>query len=1094
MRRLLFILLCSFTFNLYGQNIDQLEIQLPAKQMRLDSIFAVMRTQQELVFSYSNNLPMTTKVHFDKTHLPVIEIIKSISTQCELNYAIQGRKVMLYLKKKKLPISGMVTDPVTGEPISGTTIRVKGSNHGTTTGENGIYRLNLEEGEYVLTFTNIGYEVEERRILLLSDTQLNVPLKASTTNLNEVRITKQRNFWRNLEVGRNISTIYSKKIESLNSNNAADVLQASIPGVWSTQASGAPGDHQKVKIRGINSIFGCTDPLYIIDGVAVPIVNMHSLGIADLNIHDIESITVLKDASSCAIYGYQGGNGVVIIDTKRANEKHISFSSKFGVQRVPKKLDLMNTKDFLSTLDSAYKYIHSPIRRYYPAYNDSMCSTDWQNAVFRDGIIHEYQLSGSDKIGKTNFYISGNYWSHEGIVVNSNYRKYTVSAKISRNITDHFSLELNTRNSVQINKNNLDTYNGNNNIIEGINKSPLLNCTPDTFYQSPFPDYAKAYNVQIQDVNRTYQDYYLADGRSKVSTDSILLSNANTLDIASNTFDLRAKYTFNSHLYLNAASSVTLRRNIFRTDNKVVQSYWSQPAYPAFMKSNEKYLLLNQQFNLNYNKTIKKHEFQLSIGYRNYLDNARWRLDSLHYQNYGQISNTFLKNSLAINSQHGSTLRQIQSFSGVLNYNYHQKYFLSLVANYEALDVAKTIHYNALYPSGSVKWDLSKEFLLNKINWLDELSVFANWGRAGNMPLNALATDVYNDYKYYLGDTLVDGRAVTQFANHYMKPEMIEESNLGANLSLFNNRVRISADQYTKTSKNLIMIRNIPYYYGGGRMMINIGEVSNKGQELNVEMDLVSTKNVNWSTSFAISTNQLKVKDIGEESQLEFYNSDALIPQFEIKENEELGVIMGYQYIGPWTTEDAKKKDKHYANSMGGKYLNNDTLNTSLNDKDMVKLGKTLPDYTWHFQNSFTYKNISLDMLFYGVMGVSKYNATKASTFMAATNRETTLFTTSKTDKSLTNANFYKSSYFVEDASFIRLKQITLAYAIPKKLFKVADLNVALSVENPITWTKYSGYDPEATIYTDNSFSDYAVDRGAYPNPQSVYLTLKLDL
>jgi TonB-linked SusC/RagA family outer membrane protein len=1001
---------------------------------------------------------------------------------------------MLYQKAKKHTIYGFVRDNITGEPIPGVYIRLKDQNFGTATDEKGNYTIHLKEGDYALLYSIVGYESVEKQITISNDTELDVELKASNIRLNEVNVTRQRNFWRNIEVGRNINTIDSKKIESLNANNAADILQASIPGVWSTQSSGAPGDHQKVKIRGINSIFGCTDPLYIIDGVAVPIVNLHSLGIADLNIHDIETITVLKDASSCAIYGYQGGNGVVIIDTKRANDKHISFSTKFGIQRVPRKYDLMNTRDFLSALDSAYTNIYSGYKQYYPAYNDSLCNTDWQDAVFRDGIINEYQLSGSGKIGKTNFYISGNHWSHEGIIENSNYRKYTASAKLSRNINDKFSVELNTRNSIQLNKNNLDTYNGNNIIIEGINKSPLLKCTPDSFYQSPFPTYAYVNGIQRRDVRRTYYDYYLADGRSKVPTDSILLSNANSLEIASNTFDLRAKYTFTDYLFMNFASSVTWRKNLYQTDNKVVQTYYLHSIEPDFMRSKENFLLLNQQINLNYNKTIEKHEFQMTIGYRNYLDNARWRLDSVFYGRTWDVSNIFLKNSLAINSQHGSTLRQIQSISGVLNYNYHQKYFISLVANYEALDVAKTIHYNAIFPSGSVKWDLSQEFLLNKIKWLDELSVFANWGRVGNMPLNALATDVYSDYKYNLGDTLVNGRAVTQFANHYMKPEIITESNIGANMSLFNNRVRLSADHYTKTSKNLIMIRNIPYYYGGGRMMINIAEVSNTGTELNMEIDIVSTKNVTWSTSFAISTNQLKVKEIGEEDQLEFYNDDALIPQFEIKENEELGVIMGYQYLGTWTKDDTKKKDKRYFNSEGGKYLNHDTLNIGLNEKDMVKLGKTLPDYTWHLQNSFTYKNISLDMLFYGVMGVSKYNATKASTYMAATNRETTLFLKSKTDRSLTNKTFYRTSYFVEDASFIRLKQITLAYTVPKKLFKVADLKVALSLENPLTWTKYSGYDPEATIYTDNSFSDYAVDRGAYPNPKSVYFTLKLDL
>lgn len=275
--------------------------------------------------------------------------------------------------------------------------------------------------------------------------------------------------------------------------------------------------------------------------------------------------------------------------------------------------------------------------------------------------------------------------------------------------------------------------------------------------------------------------------------------------------------------------------------------------------------------------------------------------------------------------------------------------------------------------------------------------------------------------------------------------------------------------------------------------MINIAKVTNEGKELNLDLDIVNTRNVQWSTSFGISTNKLRVNEIGEEDQLEFYNDDLLIPQFEIKKNEELGVIIGYQYLGDYTAEDKASKDKRYVNSGGGKYLNKDTLNTILNKKDMVKLGKTLPDYTWHLQNSFSFKSISLNFLWYGVMGVSKYNGTKASTFMGATNRET-LHILSKTNKSITNKNFYRSSYFVEDASFVRLKQVTLAYALPKKLFKAADMSLALSLENFITLTHYTGYDPEATIATDNSFSDYAVDRGAYPNPKSVYLTLKLDL
>ena len=881
---------------------------------------------------------------------------------------------------------------------------------------------------------------------------MNVNLRPANNELDEVKVTSQRNFWQNLETGRNITTLDSKKIELLNTNNAADILQATIPGVWSTQTSGAPGDHQKVKIRGINSIFGCTDPLYIIDGVAVPIVNLHSLGIADLNIYDIESITVLKDASSNAIYGYQGGNGVIIIDTRHGSEKHISFSTKIGIQHVPKRYDLMNTKDFLTAMDSAKSNKILNRRAYYPVYSDTLCSTDWQDEVFRNGILNEYQLSGSGEIGKTHFYLSGNYYSHKGIIANTSYKRYTATANVDRNITKKLSAEFNIRSSLQKNENNLDSYNGNNLLIEGINKSPCMKCTADSFYYTPR---TPAPNVQREIVTRTYFYYPLINEypESKVPTDSLINYNTNTLKVLSNAFDLKIKYTILENLYVNAASSVTLRNNLYKSDIEAGGN-----SKHNYMKSNEHYILFNQQINLNYKINFKKHEFMVTSGYRNYADNAYWKLDSI--QNRNNIDNMYLKSSLAINGDHGSVIRQIQSYSALFNYSYNKKYFISLVANYENLKIDKIIGYDAMYPSVAVSWDLARENLLNQVRWLNELSIFANWGRVGNMPINALATDFYSNYRYNYGDSIVDGRAVNQFANHFMKPELINEYNLGINIGVINKKIHFSADYYFKINNDLIIIRDIPYYYGGGRIMLNIGKIINQGKEFSVDIDALSTINFSWSSGFAISTNKLRVKKIGEEKQLEFYNSDILIPQFEVKENEELGVIKGYKFLGTYTDEDKKLKDIHYLSSGGGKYLNNDTTNTILNINDMVILGKTLPDFTWHWLNSFAYKNISLELLWYGVKGVSKFNATKAATYMAGTNRETTGLL-KPGNKSLTNSIFYQSSYFVEDASFIRLKQLTIAYKVPEKLFKKADLELSLSFENLITFTHYSGYDPK---------------------------------
>jgi len=539
------------------------------------------------------------------------------------------------------------------------------------------------------------------------------------------------------------------------------------------------------------------------------------------------------------------------------------------------------------------------------------------------------------------------------------------------------------------------------------------------------------------------------------------------------------------NFYLNAASSVTIRHNLYQSDIKV-----DDINNPNFMKSNEHYILFNQQINLNYQKEINKHEFLITSGYRNYADNAYWNLDSILNRN--SMDNIYIKNSLAINGDHGSVIRQIQSYSALINYNYNKKYFVSLVANYENLTVDKTMNYNAFYPSVAASWDISREYFLNQVKWLDELSIYTNWGRVGNMPINTLATDFYSNYRYNYGDTIINGRAVTQFANHYMKPEMINEYNIGINLGFLNKRIRLTADYYYKINDNLIIIRDIPNFYGGGRTMLNIGKIVNQGKEFSLDIDVVSTNDFLWSSSFALSTNRLRVKNIGRETQLEFYNSDVLIPQFEVKINEELGVIKGYKYLGVFTPEDKKANDIRYVNFIGGKYLNSDTTNRILNANDMVVIGKTLPDFTWHWLNTFTYKNISVELLWYGVMGVNKFNSTKAATFMAGTNREIMNFMQNG-NKTLDYSTFYQSSYFVEDASFVRLEQFTIAYKFPEKLFKQADLKVALSFENFFTLTHYTGYDPEATIYTDNSFSDYAVDRGAYPNPKSIYFTLNLD-
>jgi hypothetical protein len=575
----------------------------------------------------------------------------------------------------------------------------------------------------------------------------------------------------------------------------------------------------------------------------------------------------------------------------------------------------------------------------------------------------------------------------------------------------------------------------------------------------------------------------------KNPTEELIDQTRNTLNASVGSANFAVKYLLSDKLFINGSSSATIRDNIYES------SYPTDLYYTSInwhYKSREQYVLLNQQLNMNFRHNINNHEILITAGYRNYADNANWDLDSINQieSEFTRNDNYFLRNSLVSIGDNGSITRFIQSYATHLNYNYKKKYFLSFIANHENLKVGDYVNIANWFPSVAVNWDISKEPIFNQWPWLSRFNVFANVGKAGNYPVNTASGNFYKYFDYTFNNNVVHGKAVEQFANHYLKSEIANEYNWGTSIGLFNNRAQLGVDYYTKINSNLVLSRNVPYYFMGGKMFYNIGKISNHGMEMNIKLEPVSTENFNWYSEFTISFNQQKVIETGPERQISFLSADFLIPDFVVSKEQALGNILGYRYLGEWTSSDDTIQDHHIFKSGGSKYYKDTAANSPVKGK--VVLGNSIPDYTWHWSNTLTYKNFSVDFLFYGVAGVSKFNATKASTFMAGTNSEVTKFL-QYDRKTLSSATFYQSSYFVEDASFIRLKQITLSYLIPKKIAKYADVRLSVSADNLVTFTRYSGYDPEASIYTDNSFSDFAVDRGAYPVPRSYYFSIKLD-
>jgi len=983
-----------------------------------------------------------------------------------------------FARQTKYTISGKVTDANSGEALIGVNVYLKNMQAGTITGSSGEYSFRAESGNYTVIFSFVGYLQEEIKIKLSGNEILNVTLDISETEIEEVKITAQRKFFGNMDYGREIPSIDAEAISKQNVNNASDILHARLAGVWATKTSGAPGDHQKIRIRGQNSFFSSAEPLYVVDGVPVPIVNLSSLGISDLNMHDIENITVLKDASSTALYGFQGANGVVLIDTKKGTEKEINFSAKFGFQWFNNFYDLMSSKDQLTSLDSANSKLRFPLRNIYPEYTDTLCSRNWQKEIFSRGKLQEYQLSTSGSLKPFRYYFSGNYMDYVGILQNSKYNRYTFSTRLGGLFWKRLALEIAYRGSAQINRNNQDEYNGNRLIFEGINKSPCLECTPDSL----FYDDRGNYHLRI------YYNYPQLN--NKELPQSIIDNNTHGLDINTHALSGFVRLRITDHISMDLMESFMIRHADYNSGYTAYyyNNYGNPVNREIVLKSREDVILLNHQYNLSYYNTFGKHDVGIVLAGRHYKDNLWWNVDSIE----GTLSEHFyLRNSMAAYGPKGSVLRTMNSYLGHLSYNYRKTYFISAIANLSQIKEGIYIEYYRLFPSVALSWELAQEKPLRNFRWMDHFNLFVNWGKSGNYPLNGLANDLYEDVPYTFHDSTGYYPYVLQFANHYLKHETNAEIDYGLKASFLKSRFSLNATYFTKNISNLIVQRDIPEYYGGGKMFLNIGEISVKGFEIGIDMVPVQTKDFTWYLQYNFSTSSQTVTKLSEGKDMQFIEPDPLIPDFIIKEGDPLGNIYGYRVTGKWTEDDEHTDNNYYIEYWGLKFVNADSSNYILDENDKMIIGNSIPDYTWNFSSSFRYKDFVLDMVWYAAIGVDKFNATRAATIMTGNNRDINNYINDSI-LAVRNKYMYESSEFIDDAGFVRLKTVTLSYEPSKPLIRNVGMQFSLSFENLITITQYRGYDPEATIFTDNNFSDNSIDRGSYPSPKAVYITVSL--
>ncbi len=1099
----LFIILCSYAFAANENNkYQEIEIKFSQSSLTIKQALDEISKLPDIDVVYNGKEPyLKVRLTLPIKPVSVQQALDLIRKQAPVDFIFNNNRIIVNSRilDKSYQLRGTLKDIKSHEALVAANVYIPGTKQGVVTDDNGWFALELPPGNYELEFRYIGYKSKLLNVNLFEDKTIQVLLEATLQEIDEVSIVGTLGEIKDLEIGRPIEHIESKTINQLNTNVVNDALHGRASGVWTTKVSGAPGDHNRIRIRGINSIFGSTDPLYVVDGMIIPLVNLKTLGIADLNSHDVENITVLKDASSTALYGYMGGNGVIIIETKKGGgETRFNFSVKKGFQWFSKRYPLMNSEDFLTTLDSSdmkigtvFYFTNPPqnIWEKYPYYMDSLGNTigseDFQNELFQRGDITEYQLSGQGSSKFVEYYLSGNYFNHKGIITNTQYDKYSLTANLSKIIGDKLSLRLLYKGSYQENKNNLDIYLGNPVIYKGITYEPAYRFTPDSFFRK---NYRLYYNEDYWYQCNTLQQ--LSD--HNYSPDMLFYEQSKTKTEQSNAVNFEGIYRITGDISFHTGLSLAFK-------NIVYKSYLpGSVESEKYLSSNDHFVIFNQQYDLRYKKLHNNHSVSAFIRFRNFKDNIYWKIDSLLNVDLHGLTpedNIYLRGSQALFGEKGSVIRTINSAIFNFNYSYGKKYSLSFIANLDHLKESYSIDERETFYSLALDYDLSKEKFLSMPAWINAFHLYANFGQTGNYPLNSLSNDLYSTMsEYAANDTISKAVKVSNLANHYLKHEKVTEYNVGTEIGLFRDWLTLSGNYYIKHYSDLLIMRTIPYYYVAGWFYQNIGEMENKGIELSLEITPFDRRDFLWTLKLGFSSNNQVITKLYEGESINFNDVDVLVPDFYAREDETLGDITGYKYIGVW--DDSLHSahvtgDNRYAYHAKLAYLNVDTLYHNLNEDDKTIIGNSIPDFTCNWINMIRYKNFTCEMLWYAVIGADKYNATRACTYITGTNshvRQLVMDT-----MRFYHANiFYESSYFVEDASFIRLKTLSFRYHQPVKFWGKVGIEYSVSFENLITLTRYTGYDPEATIYTNNNFTDNAIDKGSYPNPKGVYFSVNL--
>ena len=992
----------------------------------------------------------------------------------------------------QLKVSGRVTNASDKTPLPNVTIQIKGTSNGTITSESGTFTLQVPDASSVLIFSFTGFTSKE--VTVGNQTNISVALEESASQLNDIVVIGYGSAKKSDLTG-SVASVKAEQLMDRPVPNVSQALQGKVAGVDVNINSSAPGQVAKVRIRGIGSINSNIDPLYVVDGVIGVDANA-------LNPSDIASIEVLKDASSTAIFGARGANGVIIVSTKRGvrGQTRVSYEGNVNVSELYRHLPTLNSDEFVKTYNLAFANAtkfdpdhgtwapdkalnHTNFPLLFDANDKPLYNTNWEKEVYKPAISHSHYINVQGGSDKSLFSLSAGYLDQDGLMTESWFKRYSTRLTFDNDVNKWLSVGGNV--SVISSKQRVvSESNGSLNVPRMVSEEvPIL--------PVKYPDGSWAGNFDIAGLEGGPNPVHIAQNRYTINNNLQAIGDAYLNFHITKDLDFKTDFGYNLNSlkanYFSAADlpHLSADQGGVATITNNTNTYWQSENY------------------LTWNKQINEHQRMTALVGISF---QRYNNENFNTEEQNFISDFFQYHNLGAGSVRqaigsGDYQWSMNSYFARVTYNINDKYLFTATGRYDGSSRFGENNKYAFFPSVGAGWNISQEEFMKKASWIDLLKLRASYGISGNQEIGQ-----YLSQPQIVPDNTPLGGANASIllpgylGNADLKWERSLQFDAGLEFAIFNGRINLNLDYYRRTTKDLLLQAPIPWSAGmrTANVYQNVGSVRNSGIEVNLQTVNVKSKNLTWTTNFIFTSNKNEILNLNRGNADIFPGPNFLGQTNVLRVGQPIGSFYGMTRLGTYSTDEAAEAAAHSLLPGDRKYIYNadGTPYYSI-------IGRAYPKWTGMFSSTLKYKNWDFSFDIRIVEGVNA-----AATFKHSTEDRQTLANSLKTvldawtpehqNTMIAQVRSYKftqdshfDTWWVEDASFIRGQNFTLGYNFPESMFgrtKINRLRVYASVQNLFVITDYTGYDPEVetfnTTYGSNSAFSQNLDFFSYPRPR----------